>query len=78
MPVSETYFLEVIATISLKVLTRDFFRSKKFQRFNIFEAFFLKQKLTSATQNIEVYLMNLELVYLVQLHIFWNKMNAFH
>ena len=71
MPFSETYFLEVSAHVPLKVTTKVSFRGKKIQKFSIFEALLLKQKRRSATKILEMSLMNLALIYLVQLHIVW-------
>ena len=72
-----TYFLEVSARLSLKVVTKASFRGKEVLKFSIFKVFFLKQKRRSATKNNEVPLMNLTLLYLVQLHIFWKLVQVF-
>ena len=72
-----TYFLEVSAHLSLKVVTKASFRGKEVLKFSIFKVFFLKQKRRSATKNNEVPLMNLTLLYLVQLHIFWKLVQVF-
>ena len=72
-----TYFPKVSAHLSLKVVTKVSFRGKEILKFSIFKVFFLKQKRRSATKNNEVPLMNLTLLYLVQLHIFWKLVHVF-
>ena len=72
MPRSKTLFLEVSAHVSLKVATKGSFRSKEIWKFAILKAFLLKKKRRSVTKNIEVSLINLALLYLAQLHFFWN------
>ena len=55
-----TNFLEVGACVSLKVATKWYFGGEENY----------EQKRSSATENIDLSLINLALVYLVQLHIF--------
>ena len=68
---SDTYFLELSAHVSLKEASNVSFRGRKIQKFSILNAFLLKQKRRSAIKKFEVFLINLVLLYLVQLHIFW-------
>ena len=78
IPCSATYFLEVGARVSLKVTAKKFFRGKRVRKFSLFKAIILKQKFKSATEKNGVPLINLALLYLVQLHIFWKWVHAFH
>ena len=64
IPCSATYFLEVGARVLLKVAAKELFFSRKKRR--------------SATKKLEMFLINLALLYLVQLHIFWKSVYAFH
>ena len=51
-----------------------FFRDKR----NIFEAIILKQKQRSTTEEIHVFLILLECLYVVKLYIFWKRVHAFN
>ena len=65
-----TNFLEVGACVSLKVATKwSFGGEENYENLDL-QAIFLKQKRSSAAENIDLSLTNLALVYLVQLHIF--------
>ena len=55
-----TYFLEVGARISLKVVTKGFLRGKTTLKIYILKVVFLKRKRRSATKKIEVSLINLQ------------------
>ena len=55
-----TYFLEVGARISLKVVTKGFLRGKNTLKIYILKVVFLKRKRRSATKKIEVSLINLQ------------------
>ena len=70
-PGYNTHFLEVSAYFSPKVTTNGSFRDKKKQKFSTFKAIFGNLKRRCETKKIDLSLINLELVYLVQLHIFW-------
>ena len=72
-----TCFPKVSAHLSLKVVTKASFRGKEILKFSIFKVFFLNQKRRSATKNNEMSLMNLTLLYLAQLHIFWKLVHVF-
>ena len=50
LPGSDTYFLELRAHVSLKGATKVSFRGRKIQKFNVVNAFFLKQKRRFATK----------------------------
>ena len=50
LPGSDTYFPELRAHVSLKGATKVSFRGRKIQKFNIVNAFFLKQKRRCATK----------------------------
>ena len=63
IPCSVTYFLEVGARVSLKVVTRESFRNKK-------------QKRRSATKKFEKFLINLALLYLVELATYFLEVGA--
>ena len=71
IPCSATYFLEVGACISLKVATKGSLIGKEYSENLYFYVVFLKQKRSGATKKFEMFLINLALLYLVQLHIFW-------
>ena len=68
-----TYFLEINGHISLKVATNGFLEIKKG-----FEGIILKQKRRSTTEEIHVFLILLECLYLVKLYIFWKRVHAFN
>ena len=70
-PCPATYFLEVGARASLKLATKVFLRGKKNSENLAFQVALLKQKRRNAAKKFEMFLMNLALVNLVQLHIFW-------
>ena len=78
MPGSDPYFLEVSAHVSLKVTIKGSFRDKKIRKFSIFQDIFLNQKRRNATEKIYLSLINLILVYLAQLYIFWKQLLTFH
>ena len=72
MPNLETYFLEVSAHVSIKVVTSDSFKDKKKLEYLDFWIIFLKVKQRNATKKTKFYLINLEWPYPVEMHITWN------
>ena len=63
--------MEAVARVSLKLVTKGSFRGEENLENLDSQAIFLKQKRRSATEKIDLSLINLALVYLIQLHIFW-------
>ena len=68
IPCSATFFLQVGAHASLKVTTKESFRGKNTLKIKTFSLFF-KAKTESATKKVEMFLINLALLYLVQFYI---------
>ena len=71
MPGSDTHFLEVSAYASLKVAADYFFREKKNIKIQNFKLFFQSKDGGVRPKSFEMFLINIALLYLVQLHIFW-------
>ena len=73
------YFSEICARLWLKIALQGSFGGKKKNYENLdFQATFLKQKRKSATKKVYLSLINLSLAYIVQLHISWKYVHAFH
>ena len=66
----DTYFLEVSVHALLKVATKGSFRGKKYENV-AFLGYFSKVKTEECNQIVWHYLVDLALLYLVQLNIFW-------
>ena len=65
MPWTTTHFLEEGVRVSLKVATKGALRGKKTLKIH-------------ETKKFETFLINMASLYLVQLHIFWKEVRAFH
>ena len=70
-------YLEVSAHISLKIARESFLEAKILRKF-WFLGTFLKQKRRGATKTIGVTVINLAWLCLVQPHIVWKWVHAFH
>ena len=71
----ETYFLEVSAHVSIKVVTSNSFKDKKYLEYWII---YLKVKRRNATKKSKVSLINSKFPYPVEMHIIWNLVHTFH
>ena len=78
MPNLETYFLEVSAHVSIKVVTSNSFKDKKNLEYLDFWIIYLKVKRRNATKKSKVSLINSKFPYPVEMHIIWNLVHTFH
>ena len=70
--------LEVGARISLNAATKGFIAGKKSSENLDFSVAFLVQKRKSATKKFEIFFINLASLKVLELHVFWKSVHAFH